>query len=525
MARKSFSRLGVMLTAAALVVSLAGCGSSGTDGSASATASPTVSDAASGGDDARTDLNIRIPDSFSTLDPQNWTLDSDNRLCQQIYEPLYRLDDSGTEIPVLATAYTIADDGLSVTFTLRDGVSFTNGEALTASDVKFSIERTQKSAYLMSNLTTVSGVEADDAAGTVTVLLSAPTPAIIQNLSYVLVVNQKFVEENQDENGLLGFNACGTGPYMLDNYALDDHITLVSNPDYRDGEAAIKTLNFYLITDENTAVTALQAGELDVARLSTSNWDAIKADDAFQTTELSSNHVSYLILNTKQAPFDNELVRQAIACAINRDDIISMAMDGRAAATYTVATPFMIGYAEIDPQFTYDPDRAKDLLAQAGYPDGLDIGEALTLSGSYFADVMEVVQQQLAAVGITCTVTGLEANTLISQCMTGSFGLSILGQTNNFDMSWISTYYGTENIGSMNMAQYSDADVDAQLQEAAVCMDPEARIALYKSILETVDTACPYVPLFNRLQCMAWSSDLNFTPQLRGDYFYACSWN
>ena len=515
MATKIIRRLGALLLASALAVFCTGCGAGG-DASSADTGSESAK---------RTDLSIRIQDAFSTLDPQNWSLNSDQRLCSQIYEPLYRIDDDGEEIPVLATAYKISDDGKTVVFTLRDGVAFSNGDKLTASDVKFSIERTKKSAYLSTNVATVSSVDANDGAGTVTVNLSAPTPGIIGNLSSVSVVNQKYVEEKQDEKGLLGFNACGTGPYVAGDYTLDDHITLTANPDYRDGEASVKTLTFHVIKDENTAVTALQAGELDVAALSTSNWDSLKDSPDLRTQELTANHVTYLILNTEKAPFDNKLVRQAVASAVNRDDIIAMAMGGRATPTYTLATHFMTGYAEIEPKFTYDPDRAKELLAQAGYPNGLDIGETLTLSGAYFEDVMEVVQQELAAVGITCTISGLEANTMINNCLTGSFTMADLGQTNTNDMTWLSTYYATDMINTMNMARYSNADVDAQLGQAAVNMDPAARSALYKKILEAVEEDSAYIPLFNGIKCVAWAADLNYTPQITSDLFYGCNWN
>ena len=511
---KNLKRVLSLSMAAATLLSCAACGSKGSDGKTN------------DGSAEKTELNIRIPDSFSTVDPHNWSLDSDFRLCYQIYEPLYRVDDDTNEIPVLATGYTVSDDGLAYTFQLRDDAVFTNGEKMTADDVKFSIDRARASSYVPGDyVTTVSSVDADNEANTVTVNLSKPTPGLIEGLSYVLIVNQKFVEENQDENGLLGFNACGTGPYMMKDHVQDVSVTMEANPEYRDGEPAIKTLNFKLVTDENTALTAFQAGELDISRFNTANWDVLKDNDAYKTEELTANHVSYLVINVNQPPFDNVLVRQAIACALNKDDIITMSIDGLATPADTLVTPMMVGYGEITPAYTYDVDRAKELLAEAGYPDGLDIGEIQALSGTYFEDMALVAQQELAEVGITCTVSGLEANTLISNCMTGSFGMATMGQTNSYDMSWLSTYYASENIGSLNMSMYSNPDIDAKLAEANTCMDPEKRIALYQEILTTVDTDCPYIPLFNKTLCMAWSSDLSYTPTVRMESYANCSWN
>jgi peptide/nickel transport system substrate-binding protein len=510
---------GKRIVAGALaLIMLTACSACGSTASTSATASQSA-------DAQKTELNIRIPDSFSTLDPDNWNLDSDFRMCYQIYEPLYALDENNKEIPVLATGYKMSDDGMSCVFTLRSDVSFSNGDKMTATDVAYSIERAKKSSYIANDVATVDSATADDTANTVTLKLTAPSPNLIEGLSFVLIVDKKFVEANQDSNGQLGFKTCGTGPYMLKDYKQDVSVTMEANPNYRDGAPAIKTLNFMLIVDENTALTAFQAGELDIARFNTPSWSDIKADSKYKTAELTTNHVTYMVMNTTKAPFDNKLVREAIACAINRDDVISMAMDGLAKPTYTVATSLMVGYADITPSCTYDTARAKELLTQAGYPNGLDIGEIQDLSGTYFADVAEVVQQQLAAVGITCTLSSLEANTMISNCMSGNFGMATMGQTNTYDMSWIDTYYSTASIGAMNMAQYSNKDLDALLAKADVCMDPQQRTALYKNILETVDAECIYLPLFNKIQCMAWNANLNYTPSVRAESYADCSWS
>ena len=520
--KKKWLRPTALLLAAALM-GLTACGGSGNSAGSSAQADGSAAQTEGSGS-AKDVLNIRIPDAFSTLDPQGWSLDSDFRLCYQIYEPLYRVDDQTNEIPVLAESYTVSDDGLSYVFKLRSDVNFANGEKMTASDVKFSIERAKNSAYLQSNVTTVDTVDADDANNTVTVHLTEPTPGLIEGLSYVLIVNQKFVEENQDENGSLGFNACGTGPYMLKEYTPDVSVTMEANPNYRGEAPAIKNLKFFLIADENTAMTAFQAGELDIARFANaSNWDSLKADPNYQTTELTTNHVTYMIMNTKKAPFDDPLVREAISYAVNRDDIIAMTLNGLGTPAYTLATSMMIGYPETEPAYTYDPEKAKQLLAEAGYPDGLDIGEIQTLSGTYFEDVAVVMQQQLAAVGITSSISALEANALISNAMGGNIGMAAMGQSNTYDMSWLSTYYGTENIGSMNMAQYSDPQVDEMLKEANTEMDAEKRISLYKDILDKVDKEAVYIPLFNKTQCVAWAGNLNYTPSVRMENYASCS--
>lgn len=469
----------------------------------------------------RSDLNIRITDSFSTLDPQYWGLLTEFKLISQIYEPLFRLDSQQNEVPVLASGYELADDGLSIRFTLKDGVYFSNGEELSASDVKYSIERTTGSPYLSGNVSTIASVDADDELNTVTIYLSAPTPAIVENISWIYIVNEDFVEANKDENGLLGFNVCGTGPYTLGDYTLDSSISLTANPEYRDGAAPIQTLNYFIIQDNSTASNAIQSGELDLAQISPSNIALLKANDGLNTQSIATTHITYLIFNTQQAPFDDALVRQAIASAINREDIIALDIEGMAKLTYTFASPLMVGYADIDPQFPYDPERAKELLAQAGYADGLDLGEVKTIAGT---GLMEIVQQQLAQVGISMTIQGEEVNALLSDLMTGNFGMSNMGMTNTYDMSWLANFYHSKNIGFYNLAQYSNDQVDELLTQAATEMDGQKRQALYQEFLEIADTDTPYVSLYNKYSSYAWNSNLNYTPDAKYVLYYDVSW-
>ncbi|MDO4492495.1 MAG: ABC transporter substrate-binding protein [Clostridia bacterium] len=484
-----------------------------------------VSATATAADDT---LRIRVNDSFATLDPQGWALDTDRMLCRQVYEPLVEYADDTTELFVLASGYTISDDGKSYTFALRSGVNFSNGDPMTASDVKFSIERAKNSAYLSSMMTLIESVVADDAANTVTVTMPTAAPGLIEAMSYVYVVNQDWVEQNADETGALGVKTCGTGAYMLKDFTQDVSVTFEKNPGYWGTPANIANLQFMLVTDENTALTAFQAGELDVAKFSTNsqNWAGIKSNAAFTTAELATNHVTYFVFNMNQAPFNDVRVRQAIACAANREDMILFAMDGFGAPTYSVVTPYMTGYAEIEPSCNYDLDRAAALLAEAGYPNGAGLSfELQTLAGSYFEDCAVALQGALQMLGIDCTVTPLEANTLIGNGMSGSFQMLTIGQSNTYDMNWLSTYYGTESIGALNMAQYSDAAVDEKMAAAAVCTDAEARVAMYKDILTTVDAACAYLPLFNKTLCVAWNANLDYAHSVHQVPNYAvASW-
>ncbi|MBF4692333.1 ABC transporter substrate-binding protein [Fusibacter ferrireducens] len=522
MKKTKFKRILTLMLVIALVFSLAGCGGDqGADSDQKGSNTKTNEQ----GEAKRTDLNMRTSDTFTSVDPHNTTFTTEVIICAQIYETLYKIDKDMNEVPVLATSYSVSEDGLSAVFNIRDDVFFTNGDKLTATDVKFSLDRLLASPYIGEALPTFKSIDADDENSSITIHFTDPTPGLIDKVSSLFIVNKKFVEANQDENGLLGFNTCGTGPFMLKEYTLDESVTLVANPDYRLGEAALKTIKIYPINDENTIYTALKSGEIDLAiSVNTPNWDDLKSDSAIDTAEISSAHVSYMVMNTQSELFKNKLLRQAIACAINRDDIVNMAMDGKGIPTYSSASSLMYDYVDVVSEFAYDPERAKALLAEAGYPDGVDIGEIQAIAGSYFADIAVIVQQQLADVGITSTVSSLEGNVVVQNAFTGGFNMLTMGQNNNLSMDHLDNYYNSKFIGNLNMAQYNNPEVDALLAEAKVCMDGEERIAIYEKVLDIVDEDCAYIYLFNKVNMYAWNSDLSFEPSVRDDSLYNLKW-
>lgn len=527
---KSFKPLTAVFCAAALTLGLAACSGGNTSadtGSASDTESASSAGqeaAGSGSASGRTDLNLRIGDAFSTVDPHNLSLNSDIMLSRQIYEPLYWINDEGEEIPMLATEYSVSEDGLTWTFQLREGVTFQNGDPLTAQDVVYSYERCFDNAYMQEKVEAIDSVTAPDDS-TVEMHLKYQFSPLMEKIAAIGIVSQSFAEANMDDQGLLGFNACGTGAYSVKEAIPDVSITLEAYSGYWGGEAPIKTLNFEQITDETTAVTAFEAGEIDVMSIPSANWAQISESGQYNTDSRPSNHVVYLIFNTEAAPFDNRELRQAIAYAINREDIIAVAADGLADPATSLATSYMLGYTEDHMTYEYDPEKAKELLAEAGYPDGLDIGSMKTMSGSYFEKVMQVVQSQLAEVGITSTIEGMDGNSLVEDCITGNFTLADMGQNLSLDYDFLKTYFNEEYINGLNMARVSDSQIQELFEQGASTTDKEERLAIYQEIEDLTQELCAYVPLYNLQTTTAWNKDLNYTPSVTGVLYKDCSWN
>lgn len=527
---KSLKPLTAVFCAAALTLGLAACSGGNTSadtGSASDTESASSAGqeaAGSGSASGRTDLNLRIGDAFSTVDPHNLSLNSDIMLSRQVYEPLYWINDEGEEIPMLATEYSVSEDGLTWTFQLREGVTFQNGDPLTAQDVVYSYERCFDNAYMQEKVEAIDSVTAPDDS-TVEMHLKYQFSPLMEKIAAIGIVSQSFAEANMDDQGLLGFNACGTGAYSVKEAIPDVSITLEAYSGYWGGEAPIKTLNFEQITDETTAVTAFEAGEIDVMSIPSANWAQISESGQYNTDSRPSNHVVYLIFNTEAAPFDNRELRQAIAYAINREDIIAVAADGLADPATSLATSYMLGYTEDHMTYEYDPEKAKELLAEAGYPDGLDIGSMKTMSGSYFEKVMQVVQSQLAEIGITSTIEGMDGNSLVEDCITGNFTLADMGQNLSLDYDFLKTYFNEEYINGLNMARVSDSQIQELFKQGASTTDREERLAIYQEIEDLTQELCAYVPLYNLQTTTAWNKDLNYTPSVTGVLYKDCSWN
>lgn len=527
---KSLKPLTAVFCAAALTLGLAACSGGNTSadtGSASDTESASSAGqeaAGSGSASGRTDLNLRISDAFSTVDPHNLSLNSDIMLSRQVYEPLYWINDEGEEIPMLATEYSVSEDGLTWTFQLREGVTFQNGDPLTAQDVVYSYERCFDNAYMQEKVEAIDSVTAPDDS-TVEMHLKYQFSPLMEKIAAIGIVSQSFAEANMDDQGLLGFNACGTGAYSVKEAIPDVSITLEAYSGYWGGEAPIKTLNFEQITDETTAVTAFEAGEIDVMSIPSANWAQISESGQYNTDSRPSNHVVYLIFNTEAAPFDNRELRQAIAYAINREDIIAVAADGLADPATSLATSYMLGYTEDHMTYEYDPEKAKELLAEAGYPDGLDIGSMKTMSGSYFEKVMQVVQSQLAEIGITSTIEGMDGNSLVEDCITGNFTLADMGQNLSLDYDFLKTYFNEEYINGLNMARVSDSQIQELFEQGASTTNKEERLAIYQEIEDLTQELCAYVPLYNLQTTTAWNKDLNYTPSVTGVLYKDCSWN
>lgn len=451
----------------------------------------------------REDVVIGLSSDMTTFNPLNSATKSDDSVIQQIYDPLYFYDDERNEIPRLAERYEVASDGLTYTFYLKKGVMFQNGEELKASDVVFTIEKAKESAYASGYVDQIDKAEAIDDY-TVEMKLAAPFAPFFEQICYLYILNEKAVTEAGDDYEM---NPVGTGSYKLVNYEEGNKVELTRFDDCYKGKADIKDVTFRLITDTNTADVALESGELDFGEVSEASVASAKEAGELNLEQVSDGSVTYVIMNTTQAPYDNKLVRQAINYAIDRDFMVESATEGIATATSLMIMPSMFGYTDDTKLYEYNPEKAKELLKKSGVELPLKIGKIQCWEGHY-KTVAEVLQSNLADVGIEAEVEQIEKNTFLEKAFAGEYEIGIMGFIFGGDANACGAAYTSDGLEAFNMARWTSPEVDKLFEEARNIVDADKRKELYKQIFDIVQEEALYAPVLNRMVTYGYSKDL-----------------
>ncbi|MHA3979923.1 ABC transporter substrate-binding protein [Halovulum sp. GXIMD14794] len=394
-----------------------------------------------------------------------------------VYEGLTRFGPDGSVLPGLAERWEIADDGLSYDFHLREGVTFHDGAALTAEDVVFSIDRaraedsTNAQKALFDSIDEVTAV--DDLM--VEITLKQPNGALLFNLAWgdAVIIDESDVET-------LTTNPVGTGPFMFKDWVEGDRVELVKNPDYWGEPVALESATFKFISDPTAAFAAMMAGDIDAFPVfpAPENLAQFEADPRFTVLVGSTEGETILAMNNGIEPFDEAKVRQAVAHAIDRQAIIDGAMFGYGTPIGTHFAPHHPAYVDLTEKSAYDPEQAKALLAEAGYPDGFTTTLKLP-PPSYARRGGEIIASQLRAVGIQTEITNLEWAQWLEEVFRGKdFGLTIVSHTEPLDIGIYARadYY----------FQYDDPAFRAMNTQLAEIADPLERNEVLKAMQERI---------------------------------------
>ena len=382
----------------------------------------------------QTDITVALQLEPPHLDPTSAAAGAiDSVLYSNVFEGLTRFMGDGSIVPGLASSWEISDDGLTYTFKLHDGVKFHDGTTMDAEDVKFSLDRigAEDSANAQKALyAAISEVNVIDPL-TVEVKLSEPNGSMLFNLAWgdAVIVAPESIENIKQ-------NPIGTGAFKFDSWAQGDKIELSKNPDYWGTPAKLDKATFKFISDPTAAFAAMMAEDVDVFSQfpAPENLPQFEADPRFQVLIGSTEGETILSTNNKMAPFDNIKVREAIAHAIDRQAIIDGAMFGYGTPIGTHFAPHNPAYIDLTGMSSFDPEKAKALLAEAGFPDGFETTLDLP-PPSYARRGGEIIAAQLAAVGIKAEIRNVEWAQWLETVFKGkNFGLTIVSHTEPMDI-------------------------------------------------------------------------------------------
>ena len=459
--------IALLLSAVMMATALSACGGPKPNGSDSDDANTSRAD--------NNEIAVGIAqDLGDSLDPYQMTAAGTREILFNVYEGLYKPTSSGDFAPALAEDCAVSDDGLQYTFTLRDGVQFHNGTAMDADDVVYSFNTCAATTVESSLAAALSNVVSVEATGdnTVVVTLAAPNSDFLAYVASVYIVPDDYADQ--------ATAPVGTGPFMFVSRSVQENIIFDKFDGYWGEGAKVDRVTFKIYEDSSAMMTALNGGAVDiVAHLTVSQTQNL--DSQYTVLEGTMNLVQALYLNNDQAPFDDVRVRQALCYAIDRDAILELTADGHGAKLGSSVYPAFTKYFDdsLTDYYTYDPDRARELLAEAGYPDGFTM--TITVPSNYtpHVDTAQVLVEQLGAVGIVVNLQEVEWNTWLQDVYQGrNFQSTVVG----FDAAMLTANALLDRWVSdsdVNMINFSNAEYDSLIAEANATTDDAARTELY----------------------------------------------
>ncbi|PON17963.1 ABC transporter substrate-binding protein [Candidatus Entotheonella serta] len=400
-------------------------------------------------------------------------------------------------IPDLATEWAITDGGKTYTFKLRQGVKFHKGFGdFSAEDVKYSYERVRAPKTASAYAGEFKNVEAIEVVDPHTIRFKLLKPFNFLHkvaINQGHIVKQKAVEQFGDDYPL---NPIGTGPFMWDKWVQGSEIHLVANPDYYEGAPNIDRIIFKVIKEETSAEIALINGEIDIfwALQSPDVTNRLRQEKNITVLSRSANHTINFVMNQTYKPLSNIKVRQAIAYAVNRESMIADYFQGTKGMATGVLTKNFPEYSDQVTQYPYDPEKAKELLAEAGYPNGFEL-DVVSVSLRPYNEIPVMIAEDLRKIGIKPNIKVIERSAYGQARNKGEIQTALTGIVGPPDADhplW--ALYQTQNFPpGKNTARYDK--IDNLLEAAQVEQDAE-RQKLYEQIQQRATDDMPVLPLY-----------------------------
>ena len=457
-----------------------------------------------GGGEKKDSLTIGIDSDAVALDPLRVNDTLTMSILSNVYEPLVRMNNDSEIVPALATKWENSDDGLEYTFTLRTDATFHNGDPITAEDVKYSLEAAVESSYTGPYMNFIDKVEVLDEKTVKVTLQYAYAPFLALCTTYSQVVKEDFYKDGEVD---MAKNPIGSGPYKFKKWAQGDKIEFEAYDGYYQGAPAIKNLTYSIIPNSSTAALALESGEIDMSlNVATADIKAMKDKKGITMLEDPSSAFYFIGMNTKVDKLSDVRVRQAISKCINKQNLIDGALDGYGVPTNTFIAEGVLGY---DPDFDplpYDVEGAKKLMKEAGYPDGFKLSISIPENRSKHA---QIIQSDLAQIGIDLTIDIIETGKFWDDLENLDYEMMIMGwsyMVMDPDVGYYSLYKKDDMAG--NYTGFGNEKTDGLLAAGRTETDQKKRAEIYAELEKIVQTAAPYVPLYWRVDAVAYNENL-----------------
>jgi peptide/nickel transport system substrate-binding protein len=445
------------------------------------------------GQDAGPFIVARTAD-IDLVDPARATAFPTVQTLDLVYDTLLETDDDGELRPGLAKSWTVADDGRTLTLALRTGVAFHNGEAFTATDAKATLDRVldeETGSVVASYFANVDAIEAPDDQ-TLVLRLSRPDTALLNVLTYV---GTSILDQTDIEKGTVQRAVNGTGAYRWTSWEQGQKVTLTANRDYWDGAPTLPRVELRVIPDESSILSGMVAGSIDLGIVSDPS--VAKQVDEEKLQLLSTDNLAYhvLQLNGRRGPLRELAARQAIACALDRDEVIDTAYFGAGEVTGPITSPaYEFGALQGLPCNPPDLGAAKSLLRKAGHPDGFTL-DTIVMVGNYAtaSTIAQSVQAQLAKIGVHLALHQQQSSVYVKAWLAADYDAAVAKNGGSTDPYLMYGRYFEENGSLAGPAGLADRKLDRLLRDANATADAAEREQLFGELQKEMLRLSPWV--------------------------------
>lgn len=495
---KKIKKLVSLLIVASMSLSMVACSSGNKDGGSNE--NPTESNGEQSSASGDKNITIAVNAEIISLDPHNTSDTLSNSAYSTMYESMYEYQQDMTLAPVLATGHQVSDDGLVYTFNLKEGIKFHDGTDFNAAAVKYNFDRVMdevKNLRARRNTLYIEKVETPDDY-TVVITLTEPFAPAMNRIATLPIISPDALEKHGD-TGIIT-NPCGTGPYIYDEWVQGDKFVVKTNQEYWGEKPGVDSVTFKPVTENGARISMLQTGEADlIYPMPTEQVSAISGDKNIEIIEGTSTIARFAFINMSKEMFSDVRVRQAMNYAIDKEAYAKVVKSGYA-EPLTSHVPTSIEYHSAQPEYEYNLEKAKELMAEAGYPDGFKChiwapNDTENMKG------MEFISQQLAEIGIDVEVVPMEEGTLSDSI----YGAQTPEEStvNMWYVSWsafdmdgaTARLFSSDSIPPVapNVSYYMKPEADALIKAGATTVDETKRAEIYADLQEMIWNDAPWI--------------------------------